>query len=163
MSPSTSGTFEPGYETQDHRQSHRRGCGFGRRSWSFLEIALIVAAFFVFWPLGLAALVWKLAKGELWSGSSQSTAPWSRFKGQDIKQDIKRWAFRDEFSPSSGNSAFDAYRSRELERLEQERRKLADEQRAFGEFLDRLRKAKDQDEFDRFMSERRQPPAPATE
>ncbi|WP_119268432.1 DUF2852 domain-containing protein [Taklimakanibacter deserti] len=159
MSPSTSGTFEPGYETSDHRQSHRRGCGWARKSWSFWEIALIVAAFIVFWPLGLAALIWKLAKGELWAGSSQSVAPWSRFKGQDLK----RWAFRDELTPTSGNSAFDAYKKSELDRLEQERRKLAEEQRAFGEFLDRLKKAKDQDEFDRFMSERRQPPAPATE
>jgi hypothetical protein len=159
MSPSTSGTFEPGYETSDHRQSHRRGCGWARKSWSFWEIGLIVAAFIVFWPLGLAALIWKLAKGELWAGSSQSVAPWSRFKSQDLK----RWAFRDELTPTSGNSAFDAYKKSELDRLEQERRKLAEEQRAFGEFLDRLKKAKDQDEFDRFMSERRQPPAPATE
>jgi hypothetical protein len=161
MSPSTSETFEPGYESSDHRHSHRRGCGWAGKSWSFWEIALIVAAFFVFWPLGLAALVWKLAKGEFWAGSSQSAAPWSRFKGQNIKQDIKRWA-RDEFSPASGNSAFDAYRARELERLEQERRRLAEEQRAFGDFLDRLKKAKDQEEFDRFMSERRQAPPTST-
>jgi hypothetical protein len=158
MSPSTSGTFEPGYESADHRHSYRRGCGWSRKSWSFWEVALIVAAFVIFWPLGLVALIWKLAKGELWAGSSQSVAPWSRFKGQDIK----RWAFRDEFSPASGNSAFDAYKAQELDRLEQERRKLAEEQRAFGEFLDRLKKAKDQEEFDRFMSERRQAP-PATE
>jgi Protein of unknown function (DUF2852) len=158
MSPSTSGTFEPGYETSDHRQSYRRSCGWSRKSWSFWEVALIVAAFFVFWPIGLAALIWKFAKGELWAGSSQSAAPWSRFRAQDFK----RWARRDEFSPTTGNSAFDAYKARELERLEQERRKLAEEQRAFGEFLDRLKKAKDQDEFDRFMSERRQAP-PATE
>lgn len=161
MSPSTSGTFEPGYETSDQRQSHRRGCGFARKSWSFWEVAVIVAAFIVFWPLGLLALFWKLAKGELWPGSSQSVAPWSRFKSRDLN--LKRWAFRDELTPTSGNSAFDAYKKSELDRLEQERRKLAEEQRAFGEFLDRLKKAKDQDEFDRFMSERRQPPAPATE
>lgn len=160
MSPSTSGTFEPGYESREHSHSHRRGCRWGRTFWSFWEIALIVAAFVVFWPLGLIALFWKLAKGELWAGSSQSVAPWSRFKSPDLN--LKRWAFRDELSPTSGNSAFDAYKAQELERLEQERRRLAEEQRAFGEFLDRLKKAKDQDEFDRFMSERRQTPA-ATE
>lgn len=164
MSQPTSGTFEPGYEGSDHRHSYRRGCGWGRKSWSIWEVALIVAAFCVFWPLGFVALFWKMAKGEFWAGSSQSAPPWSRFKGQDFKQDFKRWAFRDGYSPSSGNSAFDAYRARELDRLEQERRKLADEQRAFGEFLDRLKKAKDQEEFDRFMTERRQaPPASATE
>jgi hypothetical protein len=92
----------------------------------------------------------------LWPGSSQSAAPWNKFKAPDIK----RWTFREDFARHSGNSAFDAYRAQELERLEAERRKLDEEQRAFGEFLDRLKKAKDQEEFDRFMSERRQPPAP---
>ena len=151
MSQTTSGTYEPGFEARDQNHSHRRGCSWGKGSWSFWEIALIAGAFVVFWPLGLIALFWKLKKGEFWQGSSQSAAPWSRFKGQDLK----RWAFRDDLSRHSGNSAFDAYRAREVERLEEERRKLAEEQRAFGEFLDRLKKAKDQEEFDRFMSERR--------
>ncbi len=157
MSHSTSGTYEPGLDTADHTHNQRRGCGWGKASWSFWEIALIAAAFVVFWPIGLIALFWKLKKGELWQGSSQSAAPWSRFKGQDLK----RWAFRDDLARNSGNSAFDAYKAREVARLEEERRKLAEEQRAFGDFLDRLKQAKDQEEFDRFMSERRQaPPAP---
>jgi hypothetical protein len=156
MSQASSGTFEPGYEARDRNHSYRRGCGWGRASWSFWEVALIIAAFAIFWPLGLIALFFKLKKGELWRGSAETAAPWSRFKGRDLK----RWAFRDDFSRNSGNSAFDAYKAHEVERLEEERRKLAEEQRAFGEFLDRLKKAKDQEEFDRFMSERRQPPTP---
>jgi hypothetical protein len=155
MSQSTSGTFEPGYETRDRSRSYRRGCHWGRASWSFWEVALIIAAFAIFWPLGLIALFLKLKKGELWRGSAESAAPWSTFKVQDLK----RWTFRDDFSRNSGNSTFDAYKAREVERLEAERRKLAEEQRAFGEFLDRLKKAKDQEEFDRFMSERRQSPS----
>jgi hypothetical protein len=46
----------------------------------------------------------------------------------------------------------------QLARLEEERCKLDEEQKAFREYLARLRKAKDQDEFDRFMAERRAPP-----
>ncbi|PKQ02859.1 MAG: hypothetical protein CVT72_16255, partial [Alphaproteobacteria bacterium HGW-Alphaproteobacteria-11] len=49
---------------------------------------------------------------------------------------------------SSGNTAFDSYRDEALKRLEEE-------QKAFGEFMERLRRAKDQTEFDQFMSERR--------
>ena len=52
---------------------------------------------------------------------------------------------------SSGNHAFDAYRSETLKRLE-------DEQREFKDFLERLRFAKDRAEFDQFMSARRQAP-----
>ena len=59
----------------------------------------------------------------------------------------------DWFAPSSsGNRAFDDYRTQTLKRLE-------DEQREFKDFLERLRFAKDRAEFDQFMSARRQPPA----
>ena len=55
--------------------------------------------------------------------------------------------------PTSGNNAFDEYRSETLRRLEEE-------QREFRDFLDRLRFAKDKAEFDQFMAERRQTPRP---
>ena len=55
--------------------------------------------------------------------------------------------------PGSGNRAFDEYRAETLRRLEEE-------QREFREFLDRLRFAKDKAEFDQFMTERRNRPAP---
>ena len=52
---------------------------------------------------------------------------------------------------SSGNRAFDEYRSETLRRLEEE-------QREFLEFLERLRHAKDKAEFDQFMADRRARP-----
>ena len=56
--------------------------------------------------------------------------------------------------PSSGNHAFDEYRTETLRRLE-------DEQRDFFEFLNRLRHAKDKAEFDQFMNDRgRRPEGP---
>lgn len=54
-------------------------------------------------------------------------------------------------SASSGNAAFDDYRAETLRRLE-------DEQREFKDFLSRLRFAKDRQEFDQFMAERRNNP-----
>lgn len=48
---------------------------------------------------------------------------------------------------SSGNSAFDAYKAETLRRLEEE-------QDQFESFLQRLRDAKDQAEFDQFMEDR---------
>ena len=54
--------------------------------------------------------------------------------------------------PSSGNRAFDEYRTETIRRLEEE-------QREFQEFLRRLRFAKDKAEFDQFMAERRNRPA----
>jgi hypothetical protein len=60
----------------------------------------------------------------------------------------------DRNSRRSGNVAFDEYRRETLRRLEEE-------QKEFVEYLDRLRAAKDKSEFDQFMSERRNGPAPA--
>ncbi len=70
----------------------------------------------------------------------------------------QRWRRSGGTPPSSGNRAFDEYRTETLQRLEEE-------QKEFGEFLDRLRFAKDKAEFDQFMTERRSrpnepPPAP---
>lgn len=49
---------------------------------------------------------------------------------------------------ASGNAAFDAYRDDTLKRLNEE-------QREFGAFMERLKRARDQEEFERFMAERR--------
>ena len=58
----------------------------------------------------------------------------------------------DWFRPAtSGNRAFDEYRSETLKRLEEE-------QREFKDFLARLRFAKDRAEFDQFMAARRERP-----
>jgi hypothetical protein len=48
---------------------------------------------------------------------------------------------------SSGNRSFDTYRNDALGRLEED-------QHAFGVFMERLRQARDQAEFDAFMAER---------
>jgi len=76
------------------------------------------------------------------------------------KQQMKEWrrgqgpgqAQAQPAQPSSGNRAFDEYRAETLRRLEEE-------QKEFGAYLDRLRFAKDKAEFDQFMAELRQRPS----
>ena len=63
------------------------------------------------------------------------------------------------YAPSTGNAAFDDWRTAELARLDEERRKLDDAQRDFAEYVDAIRRAKDREEFERFMAERRARPA----
>jgi Protein of unknown function (DUF2852) len=151
MTPTASGTFE---QSMGAERSKFGGCRAGAWNWSASEIAAMVGGFVVFWPLGLLALFAKWKNREMWPGSSDNRAPWSAWKNSAAAK-AKPWRnYRYGFS-SSGNAAFDEYKRRELERLEEERRKLDDEQRAFAEHLDKLRRAKDQDEFDRFMAERR--------
>ena len=65
---------------------------------------------------------------------------------------MERWGRDMRGFASSGNRSFDDYREETLRRLEEE-------QREFREFLDRLRKAKDKEEFDHFMADRRTRPS----
>ena len=156
-------THSAGATAEDVKMGHdtdhgRKSCRAGKKRWSGLEIVTMVGGFIVFWPLGLLALGAKLVRGEMWTGASHGAPPWAAYK--EWKHAYKPEGFGFANAPwqkqqsTSGNEAFDAYRKQQLERLEAERRKLEDEQRVFSEHLAKLRRAKDQDEFDRFMAER---------
>ncbi len=105
----------------------------GRGAW----IAAMVLGFIFIWPIGLALLFYMI-----WS--NRMNCSYSR----------RRHHFRS--YKSSGNTAFDAYRDETLKRLDEE-------QTAFRTFLERLRSAKDQAEFDQFLAERRNKPDTPTE
>jgi hypothetical protein len=121
-----------------------------RGRWSPLHIAAVIAGFIVWWPLGLAALaffVWgdRIPRDRVREGFERAKAEFGGFA-----RDARGW------SPS-GNAAFDDYREDTLRRLEEERRKLEEEGRAFADFMRNLRRARDKEEFDRFMRERTAP------
>ena len=119
--------------------------------WSFVTILLMVVGFVIWWPLGLAMLAYILW-GERFGGSSEKAEAW--FDRQ------KHWAKsmgRGNFH-SSGNAAFDDYRGEQLKRLDEERRRLDEEVNEFHEYMRNLRMAKDREEFDRYMRDRRSRP-----
>jgi hypothetical protein len=115
-----------------------------RPAWTPLTILLMVIGFWLFWPLGLAMLAY-IIWGE--------RIPEVRRHFGEMKRDWSGCGPRSGFS-RSGNAAFDDYRERELRRLDEERRKLEEERREFEEFVANLRRARDQEEFDRFKRER---------
>lgn len=127
----------------------------GKPAW----IALMILSFFMFWPLGLAFLAFLIWSGRMGCGNYGSYDRWgSKMARMQEKMDRMRTRGNERGgfwggTPSSGNRAFDEYRSETLKRLE-------DEQKEFRGFLDRLRFAKDKTEFDQFMAERRDRPAP---
>jgi len=122
--------------------------------WSPLTIALMVLGFIIFWPLGLAVLGYILW-GEKFGGSAEKAqAYWNKGMGY-MRNTSKHTGFGGHNFGSSGNAAFDEYRAAQLKRLEEERARLDAEIDAFHEYMANLRQAKDREEFDRFMSERR--------
>jgi hypothetical protein len=124
----------------------------GKPAW----IALIVLGFMVWWPIGLSVLAFTIWSGRMGCGYYGGQDHWQhKMERMQRKMDWMRsrmsggpWSGGWNYAPSSGNRAFDEYRTDTLRRLEEE-------QREFREFLDRLRFAKDKTEFDQFMNERR--------
>jgi hypothetical protein len=107
----------------------------GKGAW----IAATVVGFVVFWPLGLALLAYMIWSKRMFSKSCNKSH--RRDRSREMYHNA-RAALR-----PSGNTTFDAYKAETLRRLE-------DEQRAFEDFLARLREAKDKAEFDAFMEDR---------
>lgn len=128
-----------------------------RPAWTPATIALMVLGFIIFWPLGLAMLAYILWGDRL-----------DAFKG-DVNRAtdaVSGWCSRASRQPSysrSGNVAFDEWREVELSRLEEERRKLDEAIRDFEEYQRELRRAKDEEEFNEFMSSRKRKPAPRSD
>ncbi len=113
-----------------------------------LVIATILG-FLFWWPVGLAFLFFTLRSTKMGCGSRQDR--WQN-KMERMRNRMERGFGFGGFGPaSSGNRAFDEYRMETLRRLEEE-------QTEFRDFLDRLRHAKDKEEFDQFMAQHRQRP-----
>ncbi|GHB26713.1 membrane protein [Pseudovibrio japonicus] len=120
-------------------------------SWNPLSIALMVLGFVIFWPLGLAMLAYILWGDNLNGWKREAKCQWDRSNFKNAMDNMQT-------ATRSGNAAFDDYRERELKRLEEERKKLDSMRQEFDDYMNDLRRAKDQEEFDRFMRNRHNRP-----
>ena len=152
--------------TSDQQSFGRRGRRCGRLNWRPVEILAMVLGFIVFWPIGLGILLMKMwQRRENYQGDlvdfaqERATEMRSRCMAQRAQWQTSARDWRPGFGGHNprptGNTAFDDWRSTELSRLEEERQKLVAAEREFAEHLDKLRRARDREEFDRFMNERR--------
>lgn len=126
---------------------------FPRRS---LEIGAIVVGFIYWWPIGLALVAWKFAGYPAFA--EMRDAARRTVSGFEDGRPASRLARAFEAANrrgGSGNAAFDEYRRAELDRLEAQRRALEEESRAFSDFVEELKRARDREQFDAFMAKRR--------
>jgi hypothetical protein len=107
----------------------------GKPAW----IALMIVSFIIFWPIGLAVLIYLIWSGRMGFWKHSDMARSGRGCG---------WRHHHHRAAPTGNRAFDEYRADTLRRLEEE-------QKEFTDFLERLRQARDKSEFDQFMAERK--------
>ena len=117
----------------------------GRKAW----VIAMVLGFIFFWPVGLGLLAYMIWGKRMFTSSCRSEDRRDRWAAK-IDRKFAMASRRGDHGMafgSSGNAAFDAYKSDMLRRLEEE-------QTAFEAFLQRLREAKDKSEFDTFMEDR---------
>jgi len=103
-----------------------------------VRIAVMIGGFILFWPIGLAILGYLLWSGQMSCSRRHGRSRYNAWGGHGGGRSYRK---------SSGNHAFDEYRDATLKQLEED-------QLEFANFVDQLRRAKDQQEFDSFMSER---------
>ena len=151
MSDTASAAWNASSQSGPWNQGAHRRCG--RKPGRGLEIAGIILGFIFVWPLALAYLVWKMMG---YPKYDQAKAFLNDTFGR-AKDDLFSSRGPAGFGgfASTGNAAFDEYRRSELERLEEERRKLDEEARDFRNFVEELKRAKDREEFDAYMAKRR--------
>ncbi len=121
-----------------------------RPAWTPATTAMMVAGFIVFWPLGLAMLGYILFGDRLEAFKRDANATVDGFANAFRRTGTSGFSRTN----STGNVAFDEWRDAEIERLNNERRKLDEMRAEFEEELRELRRAKDQEDFDRFMAKR---------
>ncbi|MDE2577469.1 MAG: DUF2852 domain-containing protein [Hyphomicrobiales bacterium] len=138
-------------------------------NWKPLEVAAMVAGFIVYWPLGLAVIGAKLwqrragHQGHLFAFAQEKADTFQNKFDQTAREwTPSNWkgGFASPFAgfqmrSATGNAAFDAWRAQELARLEEEHRKLAEAEREFNDYAEKLRRARDQEEFEKFMQDRK--------
>ncbi len=117
-----------------------------RPAWTPATIALMVLGFIFFWPLGLAMLAYIIWGDRLGDFKRQVNEKTDSMFGS-FRNCGKSESFG--FGGTTGNAAFDDWRRDELDRLAEEAR--AD----FEAYAQELRRARDKEEFERFMNERR--------
>jgi hypothetical protein len=157
-------------------QQPSNGPGWGNAQWAAppfwhlsgisrpAAIAFTILGFIFWWPVGLALLIYMIGSGRMGCFGRRRRAMYQQWAQDPASPwaNWKAWACGPSgatsgTSATSGNRAFDEYKAETLRRMEEE-------QKDFGAFLDRLRFAKDKSEFDQFMAERRaRPPAPPTD
>lgn len=129
----------------------QRNCSgpFRSRRWTPFNTVVMILGFVLFWPLGLAMLAYII-----WGDRMTGNLATARDKMDGFGAKFSRGRRPHYRAHATGNTAFDEYRSAELARLEEERRKIDEMRAEFDEFVDNLRHAKDKKEFDKFMASR---------
>ncbi|MFT5114559.1 MAG: hypothetical protein ACI8P9_003897 [Parasphingorhabdus sp.] len=131
--------------TEDSGVSHKRKkcCNFGANAkWSATNIAVLVVAFVLFWPIGLFILYWILKGRNVADLPPKISEKWNRFKGNSFSQ-----------GSTSDNRVFNDYQQTQYDRILEIKDEIKSRTKRFSDFRSDAKRRADEDEFRRFMDE----------
>lgn len=125
-----------------HRQGGKK-CG----NWSALNIAAMVLAFVIFWPIGLLVLFSNM------SGRDVRDLPqWIRELWAGMKAGCS-WSNGYRGSSYSENEVFNEYQQTQYDRIDEIAEEIKARAKRFREFRDNLKRRAQEDEFNHFMAD----------
>lgn len=124
-----------------------------RPAWTPATIALMVFGFILHPVLGLAMLAY-IIWGDRLEGMSSDIREATDNIAAKFGRNGETAGYRAGGFQRTGNVAFDEWREAELNRLNEERRKLDEARAEFDEYVGELRRARDLEEFEAFRKNR---------
>lgn len=127
----------------DNHHRRRRGCGFGNNAnWSGTNIAVMVVAFVLFWPIGLFILYWILKGRNVQDLPPRISEKWHNFKGKNFSG-----------GNVSDNIVFNEYQQTQYDRIREIKDEIKGRARRFADFRSDAKRRADEEEFRRFMDD----------
>ena len=137
----TSSTNEPAESTPGN--SHKKhGCVGKRANWSGSNIAVMVVAFVLFWPIGLFVLYWILTGRDAVDLPGRISAKWNQFKGNSFSE-----------RPVSDNQVFNDYQQTQYDRIREIKDEIKERAKRFSDFRADAKRKADEEEFRKFMDD----------
>lgn len=130
----------------------------GQWRWKPVDIIVMVAAFILFWPLGLVFIAWKLWNDRQANPTDLDIVFWQIGHriwrlAEAASEELRRLFGQAGLNRDTGNAEFDAYRRRREAEIEAQKMALDEEVTAFREFLARDHEAA-RDAYERFRRTR---------
>lgn len=124
------------------RHSNKGCCMNG--NWSGLNIAAMVVAFIIFWPIGLVVLYWNIRGRDVKDLPSAMKEKWSSF--------IKCSHRYQSDGPQNDNVVFNEYQQTQYERINEIKEEIKNRAKRFYSFKRDVKRRADEKEFKDFMS-----------
>jgi len=128
-------------QTNDRSWGPCRSGRAGRGNWTALNIAVMVASFVFFWPVGLVVLYWILTGRNVKDLPGAVMQKWNELRGSSHG-----------FTMHSGNMVFNEFQQTQYDRINEIKHEIKMRSERFKEFRADAQRRADKEEFDRFMA-----------